>query len=179
MASALANRLKDLRYEKNLKQSEVAKKLNISQVAYGRFELGKRKPKEEHLRTLSEFYDVSLDYLIGETDDRKGKSYAKYLILDEDFPTEAEAYSDGTKDMFYEMRAYSFENRVKIRDLILQLRIGNTTLYDEFEKLSEEQKRKVRKLNMQIRMDEIDSGHIKGISYEQLPDILKYGKTLD
>ncbi len=179
MASALANRLKDLRYEKDLKQSDVARKLAISQVAYGRFELGKRVPKKEHLLTLADFYDVSLDYLLGETDDRKGKSYAKYLISDEDLPTEEEAYSNGTKDMFYRMRDYSFENRAKLRDLILQLRIGDTTLFDEFEKLSEEQKRKVRKLDMQITMDEIDSGNIKGASYTQLPDILKYGKKLD
>lgn len=43
----------------------MGEKLSLSQVSYGRFELGKRRLTEKHLRTLSEFYNVSLDYLLG------------------------------------------------------------------------------------------------------------------
>lgn len=179
MPLALANRLKDLRYEKNLKQVDIADKLGISQVAYGRFELGSRKPKEKHLKFLSEFYDVSLDYLLGETGDRKGNSYSKYLILDDELPTKEEGRKDGTKFWFYILREFSTEDRIKIRDLILQLRIGSTSLYEEFEKLDRTQRKIVLDLLMQLYEEEIDSGKIKGDSYTKIPDILKYGKNLD
>lgn len=59
----LEEKLRELRKSRGLTQKEVGERLSLSQVSYGRFELGKRRLTEKHLRSLSEFYDVSLDYL--------------------------------------------------------------------------------------------------------------------
>lgn len=58
-------RLKSLREDKDLKQSDVAKLLNVSQVSYGRYELGLSEPSIDSLIKLADFYNVSLDYLVG------------------------------------------------------------------------------------------------------------------
>lgn len=57
--------LKCLRESNNLSQADVAKVLHCSQVAYGMYELGKRKLPVERLIALAKFYNVSLDSLTG------------------------------------------------------------------------------------------------------------------
>ncbi len=64
-------RLKSLRLEANLTQKQVAEKLNMSQPAYQSWESGKRKPGEETLNKFANFFSVSIDYLLGKTDNRK------------------------------------------------------------------------------------------------------------
>ena len=64
-----SERLKELRIENNLSQTELAKKTDISQSAIAKWELGKTEPSASALLTLSLFFDVSVDYLIGKTDD--------------------------------------------------------------------------------------------------------------
>ena len=51
------NFIKERRQKMGLTQEEVAKKLGISQVAYGRYELGLREPKFELLLAVSEVLD--------------------------------------------------------------------------------------------------------------------------
>lgn len=63
--SIWAKQLKELRERNNLSQADVAKVLHCSQVAYGMYELGKRKLPIERLITLAKFYHVSLDSLTG------------------------------------------------------------------------------------------------------------------
>ena len=63
--SIWARNLKDLRERNNLSQADVAKVLHCSQVAYGMYELGKRKLPIERLIILAKYYHVSLDYLVG------------------------------------------------------------------------------------------------------------------
>ena len=59
------NRLKDLRNDHDLKQEDVAKKLNISRQYYSRYELGEIDLPIRHYITLAKYYNVSLDYLTG------------------------------------------------------------------------------------------------------------------
>ena len=61
-------RMKELRRANNLSQSDVAKVLHCTQVAYGMYELGKRRISVENLVKLSRYYRVSLDYLTGMRD---------------------------------------------------------------------------------------------------------------
>lgn len=63
--SIWSRQLKELRERNNLSQADVAKVLHCSQVAYGMYELGKRKLPIERLIMLAEFYHVSLDSLTG------------------------------------------------------------------------------------------------------------------
>lgn len=61
-------RIKDLRADKDLTQSDIAKLLGTTQQYYGQYEIGKRPLTIEHLIKLCKFYNVSADYLLGFTD---------------------------------------------------------------------------------------------------------------
>lgn len=56
--------LKAIRKQKNLNQLKVAMDLNISREALSHYENGKREPSLAMLRKMSEYYNVSIDYLI-------------------------------------------------------------------------------------------------------------------
>lgn len=58
-------RLKYLRKKHNLKQSDLAKVLNISDSAIGLYEQGRRNPDKDTLIALSKYFNVSVDYLLG------------------------------------------------------------------------------------------------------------------
>lgn len=61
-------RLKQLREQSGLLQKELAKKLHMSNAVYNNYELGKRNPNYESLKQIAEYFGVSVDYLIGNTD---------------------------------------------------------------------------------------------------------------
>lgn len=61
-------RVRDLREDHDLKQKDLAEFLNCSQQVYSNYELGQRDIPTEILIRLSEFYHVSVDYLLGLTD---------------------------------------------------------------------------------------------------------------
>lgn len=58
-------RLFELREEKNLSQRDMAKALFISQGTYNNWENGKTQPSIEQLILLSRFFNVSIDYIVG------------------------------------------------------------------------------------------------------------------
>lgn len=60
-------RIRDLREDRDLKQREIADYLNCSQRVYSNYELGQRDIPTEVLIKLSDFYHVSVDYLLGLT----------------------------------------------------------------------------------------------------------------
>lgn len=62
-------RLKALRLERHLQQSDVARIISCGQPLYSRYERGSVSPSGETLIALADFYDVSLDYLVGRSDD--------------------------------------------------------------------------------------------------------------
>lgn len=64
-------RLKDLREDNDLLQKEVAKKLGISQQYYSQYELGNYTMPVEMLIELSKEYNVTLDYLVGLSNNKK------------------------------------------------------------------------------------------------------------
>ena len=61
-------RLRDLREDHDLMQKEVAAILDIQQTVYSRYERGFQTIPVEHLLKLADYYDVSIDYLLGRTD---------------------------------------------------------------------------------------------------------------
>ena len=63
-------RLKEIREDRDIKQSEIAKLLKISQAQYSRCEMGINLISIEKLNILADFYNVSIDYLVGRTDER-------------------------------------------------------------------------------------------------------------
>ena len=59
------NKLKELREERKLYQAEIATLLGISQGTYSNWENGKTEPDIKNLNKLADFYNVTVDYLIG------------------------------------------------------------------------------------------------------------------
>ena len=63
-------RLKELREAKKESQQKIALLLNVSQTMVSRYELGQAYPDYDTLFQLARHYNVSIDYLIGFSDDR-------------------------------------------------------------------------------------------------------------
>lgn len=62
-------RLKELRSLRGLTQKDVADSVGMAQMAYQRYEYGTREPAYQKLLALADYFDVSLDYLVGRSDD--------------------------------------------------------------------------------------------------------------
>ena len=61
-------RLRLTRNEKGVSQKQVADGVNITEVGYQNYEVGRRKPNFDVLISLADFFNVSLDYLVGRSD---------------------------------------------------------------------------------------------------------------
>ena len=66
-----SERLKKLRKQAHLTQVDIAEKLGISQPAYASWERGIKKPTQENLVKIAQILNVSVDYLVGNSDNRK------------------------------------------------------------------------------------------------------------
>lgn len=64
-----AERLKTLRKQVKLTQAQIAEKLDISQQAYASWERGVKKPTQENLVKIAQVLNVSVDYLVGNSDE--------------------------------------------------------------------------------------------------------------
>ena len=67
-------RFKQLRKEKGLTQVEIAKALGVSSGTIAMWETGKRKPQFEMLDKLNTFFDRSMDYVLGVSDDDRSSA---------------------------------------------------------------------------------------------------------
>lgn len=67
----MKTRIRDIREDRDLSQTEISKLLKISQVAYSYYECNKRNISLESLCKLADYYNVSLDYLLYRTDNKK------------------------------------------------------------------------------------------------------------
>lgn len=63
-------RLKDLREDMDMNQTQIAELLFTSQTVYSRYERGARTIPVEHLIILADFYNVSVDYILGRTNNK-------------------------------------------------------------------------------------------------------------
>ena len=61
-------RLRDLREEADVSQTELAKILDMSQTGYSKYETGENDIPTAVLIALADFYHTSVDYLLGRTD---------------------------------------------------------------------------------------------------------------
>ena len=67
----LSKRLKLLRESKSLTQKQLAKILGVTEVSIQRFEYGTSRPNLDKIAFLADYFDVSLDYLVGRSDNPK------------------------------------------------------------------------------------------------------------
>ena len=72
------NRIKEIREDKGLTQTQIAKKIGITQRNYSYYETGMTMLTEDILIKLADFYNTSIDYLLYRTDKRN--AYPKSII---------------------------------------------------------------------------------------------------
>lgn len=65
-------RFRDLREDKDLRQEDIARLLDTTQTQYSRWERGAQEMPLHHAITLADFYKVSMDYITGRTNNKRG-----------------------------------------------------------------------------------------------------------
>lgn len=105
-------RIVALRREMGLSQGAFADAISLSQATLSNYEHGRREIRTETLLTIAKFFDVNIEYLIGETDYRPSVRSLSDVFLETDNGTIANG-------AFYEKVAkLSLENRVIINQLV-------------------------------------------------------------
>ena len=64
-------RIRDLREDRDMNQTQVAKMLGMSQTGYSKYETGENDIPTAVLIKLAIFYNTSIDYLLGQTNQKK------------------------------------------------------------------------------------------------------------
>lgn len=75
MNNVFGKRLRKLRRDKDITMDDMAKDLSTTQATLSRYENGKRKPDVDFLEMLSDYFDVTTDYLLGKSDTKKQVVY--------------------------------------------------------------------------------------------------------
>ena len=87
MIAKLAQRLKQLRLEKDLRQDQLAKLVHVEKSSISMYENDVRQPSYEVIIRYAEVFNVSVDYLLGRTNDRSldlsGLTAAEIAIISE------------------------------------------------------------------------------------------------
>ena len=102
------NRLRELRVKNGLLQSDIAKVINKTDRAVGQYEREERDPSSETWIKLAEFFDVSLDYLLGKTKSKKNENKIDDVINEEMIGMSKEEYNK-----------LPYEQKKQIRDFAL------------------------------------------------------------
>jgi len=91
-------RLKQLRTEKKLTQEQLGEKINVTKVSISGYENGNRKPDMDTLQNLAAFFQVSVDFLLGNSDLRSKAGSGAGSSSEPDIPPNINvAYLDGVK----------------------------------------------------------------------------------
>ena len=69
--STFAQRMKELRKERKLKQQQLADRFSVKLRTYQGYEYGESYPEVAKLIAIADYFDVSLDYLVGRSDVRE------------------------------------------------------------------------------------------------------------
>lgn len=75
------DRLVQLRKELNLTQTDFAEKIGFSRTAISAWEIGRNEPSNEDTIKIAEFFGVSVDYIIGKSNNRNGDSSSPAIVL--------------------------------------------------------------------------------------------------
>lgn len=96
MSNSFGKRLRKLRLAKNMTQSELGKVVNVTNVGVAKWESDDRFPDKDTLIKLADFFDVSLDYLLGRTDYPKATVHKTEVDgHDVEIGYDKEVYPDG------------------------------------------------------------------------------------
>jgi transcriptional regulator with XRE-family HTH domain len=103
--------LAKLRKEKNLSQYKLAELMNLSRGQIANYEQGSREPDFETLERFADFFDVSIDYLLGRTEKQK--------LAPQEEDADFQAFANNPElQKFYNELPYSKEEAVqRLRDI--------------------------------------------------------------
>lgn len=104
-----SERLKELRKKADFTQVEVAEKLGISQPAYASWERGVKKPTQENLVKIAQVLNVSVDYLVGNSEEKSDELDNIELL----FRMNSEGLTDEEKEIFKKELIGFMEERKK------------------------------------------------------------------
>lgn len=90
----LSERLRETRKIKGKKQSDIAQLLNITRAAYGEYERGNNQPPIDKLVIISNYLNVSLDYLVGKEEKQNVDILETLEVVKENLTTENAYISD-------------------------------------------------------------------------------------
>lgn len=96
--SKLGDRIRNLRDSEDIQQVDFAKKIGVSNVVLSRYESGERRPDYDTLLKIAEYFDVTTDYLLGKSENRKSNSN-KEVVLSKDEKDVAKRIEDFKKDL--------------------------------------------------------------------------------
>ena len=95
------NRIRDLREDMDLRQSDLARATGIDQRTISNYETGKTLPDAFALITLADFFDVSIDYLVGRTQHDISSNEKKLKLIEK-----IQKNLDCAWDMTYNIGSY-------------------------------------------------------------------------
>ena len=104
-----AERLKTLRKQVKLTQAQIAEKLDISQQAYASWERGVKKPTQENLVKIAQILNVTVDYLVGNSDNTENELDNIELL----FRMNSKGMTDEEKEIFKKELIEFMEERKK------------------------------------------------------------------
>lgn len=106
-----SERLKELRKQAHLTQVELAKRLGIGQSSYADWERGKKNPTQENLIKLAQILNVSVDYLVGNSDEENTNKELEDIELL--FRMNSKGLTDEEKEIFKKELIEFMEKRKK------------------------------------------------------------------
>lgn len=103
------NRIKILRKKNGVSQQKLAKELHTSQANISAWELGRWQPDQERLKELAKYFNVSIDYLLGVTNNLwTPEDYANGVV--DSVPVNITADDEDILDMFHEVQEVLGDN---------------------------------------------------------------------
>ena len=108
-------RLFDLREYKDLSQIKLADYLGITQQTYSLWEKGTKIIPLKHLNSLSNFYEISMDYIVGLTDEKNNSSIIKLTELNKN-------------EIGSRIKKIREDNNPTLRDLAKELNTTSSTI---------------------------------------------------
>ena len=137
-----AERLKELRKDKNMTQVQLAEALGVSKGTVAMWEIGKREPNFETLNRLSDIFDKRIDYILGNSNDASSPRFTEedieqlgrwevedqfreiimaYFSLDEYGKTAVESLIKAEK-----LRCHEQQSLCNTDDIVLSIRINKS-----------------------------------------------------
>ena len=85
----IGERLQEIRKDKGMKQQELAELLGVSLTTVSGYENDTSNPNDDVKVEIARIFNISLDYLLGATDDYINLSRDNIIVLDKDYPQAA------------------------------------------------------------------------------------------